>query len=95
MKYKLDKYELGCLIMCLNGTIFIEEDRNQVRKDCLLKAIDIYDNMTTKQKKTIELTDREHTLAIECLALTSSFCIKRKDMKYVDEISNVIHKLNG
>ncbi len=95
MKYKLDKYELGCLIMCLNGTIFIEEDRNQVRNDCLLKVIDIYDNMTTKQKKTIELTDREHTLAIECLALTSSFCIKRKDMKYVDEISNVIHKLNG
>ncbi len=43
----------------------------------------------------IELIDREHALAIECLALTSSFCIKRKDMKYVDVISNVIHKLNG
>lgn len=41
--------------------------------------------MTTKQKEMIELTDREHTLTIECLALTSSFCIKRKDMKYVDD----------
>ncbi len=37
--------------MCLNGTIFIEEDRNQVRNDCLLKAIDIYDNMTQNKRK--------------------------------------------
>ena len=57
--------------------------------------IDIYDNMSIKQRKVIDLTDKEHTLAIECLALTSSFCIKRKEMKYVNEISNVIHKLNG
>ena len=38
--------------------------------DSLLKVIDIYDNMTIKQKKMIDLTDREYTLAIECLALT-------------------------
>lgn len=56
--------------MCLNGTTFLKEERNQVRKDSLLKVIDIYDNMTIKQKKMIELTDREYTLAIECLALT-------------------------
>ena len=56
--------------MCLNGTTFLKEERNQIRKDSLLKVIDIYDNMTIKQKKMIELTDREDTLAIECLALT-------------------------
>ncbi len=81
--------------MCLDGNQFVDENRMMVRNDCLLKAIDIYDNMTTKQKKTIDLTDKEHTLAIECLALTSSFCIRQKQLKYVDEISNVIHKLNG
>lgn len=69
-KCKLDKYELDCLIMCLNGTTFLKEERNQIRKDSLLKVIDIYDNMTIKQKKMIELTDREYTLVIECLALT-------------------------
>lgn len=56
--------------MCLNGTTFLKEERNQIRKDSLLKVIDIYDNMTIKQKKMIEWTDREYTLAIECLALT-------------------------
>lgn len=56
--------------MCLNGTTFLKEERNQIRKDSLLKVIDIYDNMTIKQKEMIELTDREYTLAIECLALT-------------------------
>lgn len=56
--------------MCLNGTTFLKEERNQIRKDSLLKVIDIYDNMTIKQKKMIGLTDREYTLAIECLALT-------------------------
>ncbi len=65
------EYELGCLIMCLNGTTFLKEERNQIRKDSLLKVIDIYDNMTIKQKKMmIDLTDREYILAIECLALT-------------------------
>lgn len=95
MKYKLDKYEFGCLIMSLNGTTFIEEERNQTKNNCLLRVIDIYDNMSTKQKEAIDLTDKERILAIECLALTSGFCIKRKEMKYVDEISNVIQKLNG
>lgn len=56
--------------MCLNGTTFLKEERNQIRKDSLLKVIDIYDNMTIKQEKMIELTDREYILAIECLALT-------------------------
>lgn len=50
--------------MCLNGTTFLKEERNQIRKDSLLKVIDIYDNMTIKQKKMIELTDREYTLAM-------------------------------
>lgn len=95
MKYKLDKYELGCLIQCMNENNYCDNNRQQIKNDCLLKLIDVYDDMTTKQKKAIDLTDKEHTLAIECLALTSSFCIKREEMKYVDEISNVIHKLNG
>ena len=95
MKYKLDKYELGCLIMCLNGTTFLEKERNQIRKDCLLKVIDIYDNMATKQKKVIDLSGREHTLAIECLALTNVYCIRKKQMGISDEIDNVIHKIYG
>lgn len=61
---------MSCLIMCLNGTTFLKEERNQIRKDSLLKVIDIYDNLTIKQKKMIDLTDREYTLAIECLTLT-------------------------
>lgn len=95
MKYKLDKYELGCLIMCLNGSQFIEKDKIDVRGNCLVKVIDIYDSMTTKQKKVIDLTDKEYSLAIECLVLTRNQCIAHKQIKYVDEITNLIHKLNG
>ena len=40
--------------MCLNGTTFLKEERNQIRKDSLLKVIDIYDNMTIKQKKMMK-----------------------------------------
>lgn len=37
--------------MCLNDTTFLKEERNQIRKDSLLKVIDIYDNMTKRIRK--------------------------------------------
>lgn len=95
MKYKLDRYDLGCLIMCLNGSQFVEEGKTKIRNDCILKIVDIYDSMTTKQKKMVDLTDEEYSIAIECLVLTRNQCIVHKQIKYVDEISNLIHKLNG
>lgn len=59
MKYKLDEYELGCLIQCMNGNNYCDNSRQQIKNDCLLKLIDVYDDMTTKQKEYIELNDKE------------------------------------
>ena len=95
MKYKLDKYELGCLIQCIYGNTYHDEERQRIKDDCLLRLIDIYDNMTTKQKKYIELNDKEHTLAVECLVLTNVYYIRKKQMGMSDEIDNVIHKIHG
>ena len=95
MKYKLDKYELGCLIQCINGNNYCDNSRQQIKNDCLLKLIDVYDDMTTKQKEYIELNDKEHTLAVECLALTNVYYIRKKQTSMSDEIDNVIHKIHG
>ena len=95
MKYKLDKYELGCLIQCMNENNYCDNSRQQIKNDCLLKLIDVYDDMSTKQKKYIELNDKEHTLAVECLALTNVYCIRKKQIGMIDEIDNVIHKIHG
>ena len=69
----LPEYESGSLYG-MGGSQFrtkwLSANGILIRKDSLLKVIDIYDNMTIKQKKMIDLTDREYTLAIECLALT-------------------------
>ena len=94
MKYKLDKYELGCLIQCMNENNYCD-NRQQIKNDCLLKLIDVYDDMTTKQKRYIELNDKEHTVAVECLVLANAYYIRKKQTGMIDEIDNVIHKIHG
>ena len=47
------------------------------------------------RKKYIELNDKEHTLAVECLVLTNAYYIRKKQMGMSDEIDNVIHKIHG
>lgn len=95
MKYKLDKYELGCLIQCMNDNNYCDNNRQQIKNDCLLKLIDVYDDMTTKQKRYIELNAKEHTVAVECLVLTNAYYIRKNQMGMIDEIDNVIHKIHG
>ena len=79
----------------MNKNNYCDNNRQQIKNDCLLKLIDVYDDMTTKQKRYIELNDKEHTVAVECLVLTNAYYIRMKQMGMIDEIDNVIHKIHG